>query len=181
MTTDFGDMADRVGKLRDRYLPEEHEKATNDATAQLRDEVENNVRQNDSVARKNLVNDVQHDKDVRPSAMVAHAVSVPEWGKYLEHGTGLRSRRDTLPDSENYPAPSPMPPFEAIMSWVLAKNITPRKYDSKYALAEAIQKRIGEVGTFPHPFMRPAWWGTYGRQYIKRQNRLAQRRALRRM
>ncbi|WP_206750519.1 hypothetical protein, partial [Halorubrum sp. SP9] len=79
-----------------------------------------------------------------------------------------------------YPEPSGLPPFDPILTWVIAKNITSPKYDSTYALASAIQRTIGEQGTFAHPFIRPAWRNARGKRNIVRLNRQAMRRAVRR-
>jgi len=184
MASDFGEMADRIADLRDTHLPEAHEEATDETMGDLQDGVTAEIRKGDSVARGVLVSDVQHNtRDGSASHVTVQTVNVPEWAKYLEHGTGQRGRRDTLPDHESYTAPSPMPPFERILTWVVEKNVTPSAdgpYESQIELATAIQQRIGDVGTFPHPFLRPVWYGTRGYRAVVRANERAIARALRR-
>jgi hypothetical protein len=180
MASDFGNMASRVEKL-SRDLEREHENATEDAMDTMQTQVRNEIGKNDSVARSNLIRDVRESRDVASEFLVERSTHVPEWAKYLEHGTGSRAQRDTLPDHESYPAPSPMPPLERIVTWIVAKNITPREYDSTYGLAKAIQETIGAVGTFPHPFLRPVWHGTYGWLNVVRENKRGMKRALRRL
>ncbi len=177
--SDFGDMAKRVGRLSDK-LEEEHERATKESMGTIQTEVQNEIRANDSVARQVLVSDVRENR-YTSSKMVARSVNVPEWAKYLEHGTGPKAREDTQPDHEQYKAPDPLPPFDPILTWVIAKNLTSEEYDSKTALAEAIMQSIGEEGTYPHPFLRPVWYGARGYQNVVQANKNAMTRALRRM
>jgi hypothetical protein len=177
--SDFGDMASRVSKFSDE-LERQHEQETKDAMETMAREVQVEIRQNDSVARRTLLTDVREGKH-SGSAFVSRAVSVPGWAKYLEHGTGQRGRRDTQPGHEQYKAPNPLPPLDPILTWVMAKNITSTEYDSKQRLAEAIARTIGEQGTFPHPFLRPIWYGTHGYRAVIRANKQAQHTALRRL
>jgi len=180
MTTDFGEMASRVSDMRDE-LADQHERQTTDAMGTIRREVQATIRANESLARRVLVTDIKEDAYAGGDAFVSRHVHVPEWGKYLEHGTGQRGRRDTQPDHDQYKAPSPRPPLDPILAWVIAKNLTSDEYDSRTALAEAIARTIGEQGTFPHPFLRPVWYGTRGYRGVVRANRRAQRIALRRL
>jgi hypothetical protein len=172
-------MADRVSDFRDN-LEDEHESQTQAAMETIQSRVETEIQRNDSVARRVLISDVQEDA-YSGSSLVSRHVHVPGWAKYVEHGTGQRGRRDTLPNHETYEAPDPLPPLDPILTWVLEKTLTSSTYDSKYALAEAIARSIGEQGTFPHPFLRVVWFGTDGWRAVKRANRRAQRRALRQL
>jgi hypothetical protein len=181
MTSDFGEMADRVGDFRDE-LEEQHEQRTKDAMGEMRVSVRNRIAQNDSVARQQLVRDVRESPTGNGASLVERAVSVPEWAKYLEHGTGQRGKRDTQPDHESFSAPSPMPPLENIIEWIIAKNITPTEYDTTYGLASAIQETIGNVGTFAHPFLRPVWFNARtGYKHVVRENHRGLKIALRRL
>lgn len=180
MTSDFGDMAKRVSRLPDE-LEREHRDATTDAMSTIQRGVQAELRKNDSVARRVLVGDVRHDRPPGHPEMVARSVNVPEWAKYLEHGTGLRGRTDTQPDHETYNAPNPLPPLDPILTWVVAKNLSSDEYDSQTALAQAICETIGDEGTFPHPFLRPVWYGTNGYRNVVQQNVNAISRALRRL
>lgn len=179
MASDFSKMAKKVGRFRDN-LEDEHEQATERAMKTIRREVDATVRGNDSLARRVLVSDIQHDEKQLPQFFTARSVNVPEWGKYLEHGTGARGRTDVQPSHDQYKAPDPLPPLQPILTWVIAKNLTSDVYDSKTALAEAIQQTIGDRGTFPHPFLRPVWYGTYGYRNVIDENKRAYRRAWRR-
>jgi hypothetical protein len=178
--SDFSDAAKRVSRLRDN-LEDGHERATKESMGTMQTGVQSAIRGNDSVARGVLVNDVSEGELPSATAMVARAVGVPEWGKFLEHGTGSRGGRTQYPDDDTYSAPSPLPPLDPILTWVVAKNLTPDEYDSQYALAEAIARTIGEEGTFPHPFLRPTWYSpSLGYRNVIDENVRAMRRALRR-
>lgn len=180
MTSDFSDMASRVSDFRDD-LEDEHEDATEESMGKLQNVIRENLISNDSIARSTLLRDIDEVLDTQQPQMVARAVTMPDWAKFLEHGTGPRAQRDTLPDHDQYKAPSPGPPIERILTWIVAKNITPTEYDTVYGLAEAIVEVIGEQGTFPSPFYRPAWHGTQGYQNVIQANKHAQKRALRRL
>lgn len=181
--SDYADMARRVRRLRDD-LEDEHERATRVAMAQMRAAVRSKLRANDSVARRVLLSDVREGPTTEPLAgthtVTERRVHVPGFSKYLEHGTGERGREDPRGDSKHYPAPSPLPPIDPILTWVVAKNVTSDEYDTKVALAQAIAETIGAEGTFPHPFLRPVWHGPEGWHNVVRENRQAMRRALRR-
>lgn len=173
-------MASRVSDFRDD-LEDEHERATEESMGRLQNQVRTNLIRNDSIARTALLRDIDESLAPEYSEMVARAVTMPDWAKYLEMGTGPRAQRDTLPDHDQYKSPSHGPPLERILTWIVAKNITPTEYDTVYELASAIQEVIGEQGTFPSPFYRPAWHGTHGYQNVTQANKRAQRRALRRL
>lgn len=177
--SDYSDAADKVAKLRDE-LADQHDKATESSMEDMERAVQAQIRRNDSVARRVLVNDT--DTDAKPSPLlVAYSVNVPLWAQYLEHGTGQRARRDTQPDHRQFDAPDPLPPLDPILAWVVKKNLTSDTYDTKTALAEAIARTIGEEGTFPHPFLRPVWFsGRRGYRRVIRANKRGMARALRR-
>lgn len=179
MTSDFEQMAKQVNNLRDN-LEDEHERATEDAMSDMRGMVQGEIRKQDSVARGVLVSDVRATATTNYETFVEQSVHVPEWAKYLEHGTGQRGQRDVLPDGETYAAPDPVPPIEHIITWIVEKGITPTEYDTVYGLASAIQDTIGMVGTFAHPFLRTTWWGPFGYQHVIDANVNAMSRALRR-
>jgi len=182
MPTTFDKMAARVEDFADD-LKDAHDEATDNATDTLQNSVRRNLIAEDSVARRQLLRDIRQTKTVidHPRAFTGYAVHLPEWAKYLEHGTGSRGAKDTLRGSIPYPAPSGAPPFDPILTWVVSKPVIPQEYDSQYALAEAIQQRIGQVGTYPHPFIRPAWRGPRGKRQIIAKNKAAMKAAKRRI
>lgn len=179
--SDFLDAARRVGDLKDD-IEDAHENATRSSMKTMQQEVRGQIRANDSVARRVLVTDVREGVQSlsTPNTLAERAVHVPEWAKYLEHGTGQRGRNTRYPDDERYPAPGGLPPFNAILTWVIAKNLQSDTYDSKYALAEAIMNTVAEEGTFPHPFLRPVWHEKRGYTNVIEQNKRAWKRAIRR-
>ena len=180
MALSFGDGAKKVLELRDE-LAENHDDATKDGIDTLQRSVRRHLLRQDSVARTTLLRDIKTGRSLSTDSktITARAVHLPDWAKYLEHGTGERGQTDTLRGSIPYPEPSGLPPIDPILTWVVAKNLTSPNYDSQYALAAAIQRTIGEKGTFPHPFIRPAWRGARGKKNIVRLNRLAMGRAVR--
>ena len=179
MASDFGKMADRIGRMA-RDLPDEHADATEDAVDGLQTSVIRHLIANESIARRKLITDVRHttgDGD----ADISRSVHVPDWAKYLEHGTGPRGQTDTLDNHMSFPKPTPGPPTEDIETWIIAKNVTSARYETPGALADVIQESIGTQGTFPHPFMRPAWHGSRGYRNVVDANARALRRLLRRL
>jgi len=181
MTRSFNEASKDIVDLRDDLI-DRHDDATEDAIDTLQTSVRRNLVEEDSVARSVLLRDILTGRAIPPDpqAFTSRAVHLPDWAKYVEHGTGERGATDSLRGSIPYPEPSGLPPFDPILTWVIAKNIVSPEYDSQYALAAAIQETIGERGTFAHPFIRPAWRGPRGRQNIIQQNRRAMRRAVRR-
>jgi len=182
MVDSYGGMAERV-----RDFADDLEDAFADATESALDDLRNYVRmrliRNQSVARTVLLRDVDEGPVIPASAnvIVSRAVHLPEFAKYLEYGTGDRGRTDDLRGSITYDGPSGLPPYDPILQWVLAKNLQSDEYGSQYALAEAIRRTIGEEGTFPHPFVRPAWRGPNGKVGIVTENRRALRQTVRRV
>lgn len=154
--SDYGDMADRVRNFKDN-LKDEHDRATKQSMSDMKNAVRSELISNDSVARSVLIRDIRRSKRELDWAFTAHSVHVPEWAKYLEHGTGQLSD-GTAGDDSSYKAPSPVADIDAIETWVVEKNITPRYYSSQSELAGAIAQTIGEIGNFPHPFLRPVWF-----------------------
>lgn len=185
MVETFRGMAERVEDFRDE-IEDEMEAATREGTEVLKKEVEKNIRAEESVARGEaggLLSDVREDplrlgNRTRSDTIIRRGVSVPEWAKYLEYGTGSRGKEDTLSGHIQYSNASP-PPLGEIEEWVFAKNVQPVEYDSQYELAKAIQVSIGAEGTYPHPFLRPSWRGELGKQNIQNLNEVAFRRAVR--
>jgi len=155
--SDYGDVAD---KLRDykHNLKDEHDRKTRESMQSMRNAVSQKLIQNDSVARNVLIRDIRRSKRELSGSFTAHSVHAPDWAKYLEYGTGSRARTDTEPNHEQYPSPDGWADIGAIETWIVAKNITPQYYDTQSDLARAIARTIGEIGTFPHPFMRPVWF-----------------------
>jgi hypothetical protein len=174
--SDYADMARRVGNFRDE-LEHQHERATREAMEAMQAEVEHIVRRNDSVAREILVSDVQ-ESSMPTAKLLRRSVHVPEWGKYLEHGTGQRAGTQWSGD-ESYPAPS-YPPYEEIREWAFEKPIQPRKADIR-TVAAWIAEDIAEEGTFAHPYLRPGWYGPKGYQHVIDENVRGMQRALRRL
>jgi hypothetical protein len=162
-------MAERVGDLRDD-IEDEQRKATEETMDALQSQLRLNIRRNDSVARRVLVNDVR--KAEGETYVVDKRLTLPEFAKYVEHGTGQKGEGE-------FPAPS-NPPYQAIRRWMRAKGVRPKTGDFHYS-SGLIAQSIAEEGTMPHPFIDPAWYGRMGWRQIYRQNKLALRRALRRM
>lgn len=149
-------MASRVRDFKDN-LKDEHDRATRDSMRSMRNAVSQRLVQNDSVARNVLIRDIRRSKRKMAGFFTAHSVHVPEWAKYLEHGTGQLADGAAIGESE-YDSPDGWADVGAIETWVIAKNITPQYYDNQSDLARAIARTIGEIGNFPHPFLRPVWF-----------------------
>lgn len=177
--SDFSDAAEKVADLR-RNLREEHQNATEESMDEMGNRITQEVRFNDSVARENLVNDIHSGRASGQDTFVAQRVHAPDWAKFVEYGTGQRAREDTLPEHKSYRAPNPLPPYQPILTWVIEKGIIPNTMDSQYELAKAIQIQIGNLGTYPHPFMRSVWYGPKGFRAVTNANEQAIERALRR-
>lgn len=180
MTDSFANVAKRVKKLK-KNLNDGFEDATRDETRKMEGEVQLELADNDSIARRELLRSVSYDED-RGSPLFMHVgVEAAAWGRYVEYGTGARANRDTLPNHRQYKAPDPKPPRKSILEWVVTKNITPTEYDTQYELAVALQETIGQMGQFPHPFMRPVWFdATRGYKAVVDANHDALKSALRR-
>jgi len=180
----FSDFADDVAELR-RDLDNAYEDATEDAMESMEREISQELRQNDSIAREVLYRAIQTGdpaREIDGRHVHSTAVKMPDWARYLEHGTGQRAVGDTLPDHNDYEAPDPGPPYEKILRWIVAKNLQPREYDTQYGLAEAIQDTIAQLGTFPHPFYRPVWYSRRrGYESVVDENHRALKRELRRL
>jgi len=159
-----GDLADDLQDRLDDGVADEMEET---AVAARR-----RVSANDSVASGRLLARLVHREQrrlaSRSSVFAVHTVVAPEVYKYHEYGTGQRGRQSAgfgatfdRPSDGPYKAPNPMPPYEPIRRWVVEKGLTPDPdgpYDSQLELASAIQRTIGERGTYAHPFMRPTWF-----------------------
>lgn len=181
MTISFSKGAEKVADLADE-LEDEHEDATKDSIQTLHNSVRRHLTTNDSVARTELLRDIKYSPSVseHPRTFTSHAVHLPDWSKYLEHGTGSRGATDSHRGSIPFPSPQGLPPFQPILTWVIAKNLQSTEYNTRYGLAAAIQETIGDEGTFPHPFIRPAWRGPRGKRNIISKNLAAMKHAVRR-
>jgi len=94
----------------------------------------------------------------RPTFFYTTAVRVKtDYAKYVDLGTGFRG---TSYNAHAYPSPSSTPPIENILEWIIAKNIQPREFNSRYGLAVAIAKAIEITGQRPKPFFREAIFET---------------------
>jgi len=149
-------MASRVRDFKDN-LKDEHDRATEQSMRAMRNAVSRELVANDSVARSALIRDIRRSERKLKGFFTAHSVHVPEWAKYLEHGTGSVSDGTTAEGGGRYPSPDGWANIGAIETWVVQKNITPQYYDTQSDLARAIARTIGEIGNFPHPFLRPVW------------------------
>jgi len=180
MTDSFANVAKRVKKLT-RNLNDGFQDATRTETRKMEGEVQLALVTNDSIARRELMRSVSY-KHHRDSPLFMHtSVEAAPWGRYVEYGTGSRAHRDTQPNHRQYKAPGPKPPLQPILAWVVEKNITPTAYDTQYGLAIAIQETIGQMGQFPHPFMRPVWFDqSRGYRAVIDANHDAMKSALRR-
>jgi hypothetical protein len=165
---DFADAAKKVKRL-SKNLDDSHEAATDRGMDKVQSELQRALRLQGSVARGVLVQDIEQTT-LATSEVAKAAVTLPEWAKYLERGTGTGSP---------YPAPQ-NPPYGPILEWAQAKPITPIEYATIEDAAAAIAQSIADDGTDPHPFITPVWHGRYGKQYIIDENRRAMSTALRR-
>jgi len=154
--SDYSDMASRVRDYKNE-LKDEHETKTRESMQRMKIPIRGKIRENNSVARSNLVRDVRDSRVALEQYFAGHSVHVPEWAKYLEHGTGQVSDGTKASGAGSYDSPDGWADIEAIETWVTSKNITPRYYDTQSELARAIARTIGAIGNFPHPFLRPVW------------------------
>lgn len=181
MSNDFIDMGERVDDLKDD-LGDNIDSHVEDAVDDTAERAAHNVRRNDSRAHGELLAHLVTGAEVHdPSKLASYKVSAPREYKVLEFGSG--QRRDKTADKA-YKSPDPKPPLEPILSWITAKGIQPDPdgpYDTQVGLAVAIQETIGDLGTRPHPFVRPAWYSQYGRTHIKGEARKAMRKSVRRV
>lgn len=165
---DFGKAAKKVKRLK-RNLDNEHEQATDNGMDKVQGELRRALSLNESVARGVLIRDIRRPTTTTTEA--AHeVVSMPEWAKFLEEGTGTGSP---------YPAPS-YPPYAEIREWFESPFGPEPLTGSITASTELVAESIAEDGTDPHPFIEPVWEGTFGADYITHLNRRAMSRALRR-
>lgn len=164
-------MAKRVKRFR-KDLENEHKRATRESMATLRAQIRANLLANESVARGVLLSDIRNDKKaVGPKEAAKRAISMPEWAKYTEEGSGEKG-------TGRFPAPS-NPPYAAIREWA---QFVP-EIESPVAVAQAIagQSDTSPSGTAPHPFYGPAWDGPFGYQQVIEENRRAMHRAVNRI
>jgi len=183
MVDTFSGMADRVRDFKGD-LEDELDEATEDGMDTLQTELRRNLRAQDSVARRILIADIQDGRAPGVGTVTRRQVHLPDWAKFLEHGTGTRGQRDTPPNRQSFKGPDPGPPLDPILTWVIAKQLTPdedSEADTAEELAENIVNVIAAEGTYPHAFIRPAWYGPLGKHNIIRQNELALKRRLRRI
>jgi hypothetical protein len=165
---DFADAAKKVNRLQ-KNLDDSHEAATDRGMDKVQGELRRALSLNESVARGVLIRDIRRPTTATTEA--AHeTVSLPEWAKYLEEGTG---------NGSPYPAPS-QPPYGAIRRWFESPFGPEPLTGSITASTELVAESIAEEGTNPHPFIDPVWNGTFGASYITHLNRRAMSRALRR-
>jgi len=166
----YSDMATKVRRFREN-LEDEHDSATKDGLDRVNEELEAALELNDSVARPFLITDI--NSGMYPGdEMVSRSVDMPEWAKFLEHGTGIYS-------DEGYPAPSE-PPYGHIIEWFEAPYGPEPLTGDNWASAKLVAEQISEEGSEAHKFIDPVWTGPFGRDYIVHKNAQAQRKALRR-
>jgi hypothetical protein len=187
MVDTFDGMARRVREFKED-LDDELDDATESGIDTLQSELRLNLQAQDSVARGVLNYQIDDDRGATtPYIAAKHRILMPDWAKFLEHGTGPRGGMDSGPTTRYFKKPDPGPPLTPILSWVIAKNISPYggpedpDYEDQVELAEDIQDSIGREGTYPHPFIRPAWYGPRGYRQIIKRNELALKRTLRRI
>lgn len=176
VASDFFDAGERVDDLIDD-LEDGIDESTESGMETAAREVRRRVDDNDSIATGTLYGALAEEPTEQPTGggIVAHqTIEIPDQYKPLEYGTGRYGP---------YPAPDPKPPLEDILTWVVAKGITPRSsgpYETQIGLAKAIQETIGMMGNRPHPFARPGWYGPRGREHVKREIASGMSRAVRR-
>lgn len=166
----FADVARNVERLADN-LDDEHETATEQGMDHVQRQLRRALSLNNSVARTVLLRDIH--RQTLPSTGVTHEqIHMPEWAKFLEHGTGIHS-------DKGYPAPS-IPPYGAIEEWFESPFGPEPQKDSQSASVQAVAETIAAEGTEAHPFIDPVWQSTNGVDLLIRRNKRAMSRALRR-
>jgi len=180
--SEFGDFSKRIKKFRTN-LKDGISETTKEAIERMEREVEYELRNSNSIARRTLLRSISHDHNPsRGDLLLLSSVEAPDWAKYVEYGSGQRGRNDPQRNHRQYPAPSPGPPRENILKWIQLKNITPEKYNSQEALAGAISDVIGQKGQFAHPFMRPVWFDNKrGWENVVNENHQTLKKELRRL
>lgn len=168
-------LADKVSDLRDD-IESKASDGLDDGMEEASSEVRRQIDENDSIASGRLLSESKsgagpHDS---PTTIASRRIAVPWWYRYVEYGTGAVGGSTPWPDDEQYPSPSPIANVEHIQRYIDMKGIEGRFYDAARRangdpgpLAWAMARTIAAIGNRPHPFMRPAWYGsTRGRDGV---------------
>jgi len=130
-------------------------------------ETKTNIRENESVVNRGLINSVSLYRDTIPTAHHSRSVRIRKrYAPFVEYGTGSMQDGGPL----KFPAPDPRPPLGPIKQWLIRKgDAIPRdpnlrsfgeinidQQASLDNLSRAIADQIGTYGNRPHPFARPA-------------------------
>lgn len=166
----FSNVAKKVQRL-EHNLEREHTDATEQAVSDVQRQLRRALTLSGSVARSVLVRDIQ-TQSLASTGVTHERIHMPEWAKYLEHGTGIHS-------DEGYPAPS-VPPYGAIEEWFNSPFGPDPEKDPQWRSVQAVAETIAAEGTEAHPFINPVWESKNGADLIIRRNKRAMRRALRR-
>lgn len=147
------------------------------------DEMQQTIADNDSIASRRLYLEAKAENAATQGNVVERQkIRIPAVYKYVEYGTGPRG-------DGQFAAPDGVSPdmLENLQSWIDDKGVIGRDYSATPTpgedwspLAEAIGRTIVEVGTNPHPFVRPTWRGTQGKEHVHNKIRRGINRAIRR-
>jgi hypothetical protein len=187
-------VAQQVRDVRDD-MKENLQTAVPDAMEDTTEQAQTNVERNDSVATGAL-HDELDPVELEPgphrssNTVTSVRLRVPWPYMYVEMGTGLRGGASPYPDNEQYPSPSGVSDqmLANIQQWIEDKGVVGKFYSaarepdgSPSPLANAIAESIVDFGTKPHPFLRPAWYGSrHGRLHVFKRMDRAMSRAVRR-
>jgi len=184
--TSYRGAARAVENLRDR-LGDDIEDEVDGATEGIGADLRRRLSLEGSVAtrtlRRSLYPEPSDEVTVSP-LVVSRQISAPDYWKYVEYGTGTKGEGlyDSPSGSDSNSNADSRTLYDAILAWIIAKNIQPRSDDigGQYELAEVISRQIVNSGTESHPFVRPTLRGDNGRDRVERAIKRAMRRAKRR-
>lgn len=177
MPVSFGKGAEKVRDFRDR-LGDEITDSVQDSTSNLARELRRRLTYQNSVASRTLISALYPDTNETSQYLTDERITAPDYWKYVEYGTGLQG--DGRYESPSGGGGGTL--YNAILAWIVAKGIQPRRDDISgiYELAEVISASIVEEGTEPHPFVRRTFRGPNGKRAITSSVSRAMRRAKRR-
>lgn len=146
---------ERKLKRMDRKIERNTEKAVDKGAALTATEAIRFLALQNAFWRGNLAESI-HFKNVDLGSVSRTVIeAAAPYAAYVEYGIGPRG--SALPSGKRYGTPSMHPNFvKNIREWVMTKPLFlgPRTD----AVAWAIAETISEKGTYPHPYMRPAWF-----------------------
>lgn len=167
----------QVGNLR-RTLEDEVADGVEVGAEQVEDEAKRNIVEHNTVWRGNLYRSM--DVRRRPTTLGTQirVVADADYAKYVEWGTGFRRDPRAKPPFV-FSSPSEAEwdeVFGGIFRWVKNKPLFERERTAE--TAARITNTIVTKGTYPHPFMRPAWF--VGKPVVVANAKRGVKRAVRR-